>query len=115
VERVKALIDEATNELVGIVISTSGIDLTGLRIVEPVPRPPHDYRWNPVTSEFDPRPPNAAEDLKGDPFWTALRDATPRQIDNWLTGNVTNLAEARRVLKLILLALRALRARRTLE
>ena len=111
----KALIDEATNELRGIVASTAGIDLTGLRVVEPVPRPPHEYVWNAVTSQFDPRPPNAAEDLKGDPFWTALRDATPQQIENWLGNNVTNLAEARRVLKLILLALRALRARRTLE
>lgn len=111
----KALIDEATNELRGIVVSTAGIDLTGLRVVEPVPRPPHDYVWNPATSEFDPRPPNAAEDLRGDPFWTKLRDATPAQIDNWLTNNVTSLADARRLFKLILLALRALRARRTLE
>ena len=47
-----------------------------------------------------------------DPRWAALKTATPAQIDNWLTANVTNLAQARDVLKTILLALRALHDRR---
>ena len=48
--------------------------------------------------------------LDGDARWTAVRAATPAQIDAWLTANVTNLAQARDVLKLLLLAVRKLGA-----
>lgn len=49
-------------------------------------------------------------ELERNAQWTALRDATPAQIDTWLTNNVTNIAQARAVLKLLLLAVRKLRA-----
>lgn len=41
----------------------------------------------------------------------AAENATPAQIEAWLTSNVTDLASARRVLKLLILALRALKDR----
>jgi hypothetical protein len=41
-----------------------------------------------------------------DPRWQALRTATVAEIDTWLTNNVTNIAQARTVLKLLLLAVR---------
>lgn len=43
-----------------------------------------------------------------DPRWQALQSATPAQIDNWLTANVTTIAQARSVLRLLLLAVRRL-------
>jgi len=41
-----------------------------------------------------------------DPRWIALKSATSAQIDTWLTSNVTNIAQARTVLKVLLLAIR---------
>lgn len=41
-----------------------------------------------------------------DPRWQALQSATPAQIDAWLSSNVTTLAQARAVLRLLLLAVR---------
>jgi hypothetical protein len=50
----------------------------------------------------------ARDDLTADALLAQLADATPAQIDTWLTNNVTNLAQARRVFKLLLLVMRAL-------
>lgn len=43
-----------------------------------------------------------------DPRWQAIQSATPQQIDNWLTANVTNVAQARQVLRVLILAVRRL-------
>ncbi len=43
-----------------------------------------------------------------DPRWQALQAATPAQIDNWLAANVTTLAQARQVLRMLVLAVRRL-------
>lgn len=48
--------------------------------------------------------------LEADPRWQALQGATPQQIEDWLTANVTSLASARQVLKILLLAVRQLGA-----
>jgi hypothetical protein len=109
----KAIISGA-GQLLEIVYSTAGHDLTGCTVIDPVPEPVNDHVWDRVARAFVPRPPNEVEDLAADPFWNSLSTATPAQIDSWLAANVTSLADARRALKLILLALRALRATRKL-
>lgn len=105
---------DANGDCFAIVASTAGYDLTGLTLVDPVPEPLADYVWDSAQQAFVPRPPSPGEDFEADTLWPALRTATPAQIEAWLASNVTNLAEARRVLKLILLALRALHSRRSL-
>lgn len=104
----------ANGDCVAIVASTAGYDLTGMTLVDPVPEPLRDYVWDKSAQAFVARPPTPSEEFNADSLWPALRTATPAQIEAWLTNNVTNLAEARRVLKLILLALRALHSRRSL-
>jgi len=37
--------------------------------------------------------------IKNDPIWSGLMGASYQQIDNWIDNNVTNLAEAKPVLK----------------
>lgn len=46
--------------------------------------------------------------LRTDPRWQALRTATPQQIDDWLNANMTTLASARQVFKILLLAVKKL-------
>ena len=103
----KALID-STGVVLFVVYDTAGYDLTGLTVIDNVPEPPHEFVWNNTTMTFDPRPPTAAEEtaksLTADPRWQAIKTATPDQIDAWLTANVTDLASARRVLKILVLA-----------
>jgi hypothetical protein len=48
--------------------------------------------------------------LDADPRWVALQNATPQQVEAWLTANVTTIASARQVLKILLLAVRKLGA-----
>ena len=45
--------------------------------------------------------------LKADAIAQALDNATPAQISNWVDNNVTTLADARRLFKLILMALKS--------
>lgn len=49
-------------------------------------------------------------DAKGDAVLAQLLAATPAQIDTYLTNNVTTMAQARTVLRSLLLAVRALAA-----
>lgn len=109
----KAIID-ADGECIAIVFDTAGHDLTGCTVLDEVPEPVHEHAWSQASQAFVPRPPNAQEELTADAHWSALKTATPSQIEAWLANNVNTLSEARRVLKLILLALRALHARRAL-
>jgi hypothetical protein len=46
--------------------------------------------------------------LAADPRWQAMQAATPAQIDNWLAANVTTVAQARQVLRMLILAVRRL-------
>ena len=57
-----------------------------------------------------PVPPTAQRklDAQQNALLQQLMTATPSQIDAWLTGNVTTLAQARTVLSAMLLALRYL-------
>jgi len=48
------------------------------------------------------------DNLNNDSKWQAIQTATPAQIQTWLTNNVTNLTEARDVLKILILAVRKL-------
>lgn len=47
-------------------------------------------------------------DARGDNVLAAITKATPAQIDAYLTANVTTLAQARRVLLALALAIRSL-------
>ena len=51
---------------------------------------------------------DARAELNASALWAQLEGATPAQIRNWMSNNVTSLTEAHEVLTLILLALRAL-------
>jgi len=57
-------------------------------------------------------PPSQAKQDKiaafSDAVWAQLKTATPGQIDTYLTNNVTTLAQARVVLRILMLAVRYL-------
>lgn len=107
-----ALINNATGQCDAIVASTAGYDLTGYTQVE-APDDPANWRW--VDGQWVARPPSLteqdAEALDADTRWQAVLDATPEQIETWLTNNVTDLASARRVLKFLIVAIRRLHLR----
>jgi len=44
--------------------------------------------------------------LSGDPDWAVLIRATPDQLDAWLQANVHDAHDVRRVLRLLILAVR---------
>lgn len=104
-----ALIDKATNTMVAVVDSTDGYDLSVFNVV-PVTGDPAAWTWN--GSQLVPRPPTPAEEtataLTDDPRWAALKAATPAQIEAWLASNVSDLNSARRVLKVLVLAVQLL-------
>lgn len=108
------LVEIATGELVAIVDSTVGYDMALYTTIN-VAGDPAEVRWDRATQQLVPRPLTAREvahaELIADARWQAIQAATPAQIEAWLTSNVTDLASARRVLKLLILALRALKDR----
>jgi hypothetical protein len=107
-----ALLNTATNQVDYIVNSTDGYDLTGYTVMD-APDNPGDFVWN--GSQFVARPLTMPEldaaDLDADTRWQAMLTATPAQIETWLGNNVTSLADARRVLKFLIVALRRLHTR----
>lgn len=104
------LIRKSDGVLECVVHATDGHDLTPYDVHELPAGDPMQYRWN--GSAFVVRDPTPAEETAGaltaDPRWAALKAASPAQIDTWLTANVTDVASARRVLKVLLLAVQAL-------
>lgn len=92
------------------VYSTDGYDAALYDFVDMPPGDPTQWRWD--GSTFVQRDPTPAEEtaaaLDTDPRWQAMKSASPAQIDTWLTANVTDLASARRVLKILVLAVQAL-------
>lgn len=60
-----------------------------------------------VTIQASPRL-QARVEARANASLNTLINATPAQIDTWLSSNVTSLAEARNALKVILLGLRYL-------
>lgn len=96
-------------ELVAFVESTDGYDLTGVTVRE-VEGDVRRLRYR--GGEFVERDPTPAEEtraaLDADTRWRAMREASPEQIEAWLAGNVTDLASARRVLKILILAVQRL-------
>ena len=95
--------------------STDGYDLALYDAVALPAGDPTQWAWN--GSAFVTRTPTPQEAteaaLTDDPRWQAMKNATPVQIDSWLAANVTDLASARRVLKLLILAVQLLAKTRT--
>ena len=106
-----ALISKATRDCVSVVHSTGGYDLALFDVV-PAPDNPLAYEWSISGQQFVLRPPSDGEatraELESDPRWAALKTASGAQVDAWLAANVTDLASARRVLKLLILAVQLL-------
>lgn len=104
-----ALIRKSDNALESIVESTAGYDLA-LYLVVDVAGDPHSLKW--TGAALVPRDPTPAEEtdaaLEADARWQALKNASPAQIDAWLAGNVTSVAQARQVLKILTLAVQRL-------
>lgn len=102
-----ALIDKASNTVAAFTTDPSGYDLSLYDVVVVPAGTPHDWVWD--GTQFVTRPPTAAEvtanAMEGDARWQALRTATPAQITAWLNVNVTDLASAREVLRILVLAL----------
>lgn len=96
-------------QLQAIVESTDGYDLTGITVRE-VSGDVRKLRL--VAGEFVERAPTPAEQtrtaLDADTRWQAMKAASPEQIESWLTSNVNDLASARRVLKVLILAVQKL-------
>lgn len=107
----KALVNE-DGELVSVVSDTLRQNLAGLTVVDNVPEPVHNYQWSKATQRFVPRPPTDNEEtdaaLEADDHWQALKGASPAQIDDYLMSNAANPAQARQVLKIIILAVQRL-------
>lgn len=104
-----ALIRKSDNVIVAFVETTNGYDLaeyTALAVTGDATQ----LTWD--GAQLVQRPPTPSEEVAAafdsDPRWVALQSATPTQIDNWLTANVTNIAQARAVLRVLLLAIRKL-------
>lgn len=108
----KGLIRKSDGVLEVVVSSTDGYDLSAYDAHDLPVGDPTGFAWD--GAKFITRPPSVSEQsrstLEADELWGHLESATPAQIDNWLTANVTNITTARRVLKFILLALKSLRA-----
>lgn len=104
------LIRKMDGAWVAAVVSTDGYDLTLYDAVELPPGDPAQWKW--TGSAFVPRDPTPAEAteaaLTDDPRWQAMKAATPQQVENYLAENVTNLAQAREVLKVLILAVQRL-------
>ena len=104
------LIRKADGVFVCGVDSTDGYDLSLYDAVAMPAGDPTRWAWDGV--QFAPRPPTPAEEteaaLDADPRWQAMRTAKPAQVDAWLSSNVTDLASARRVLKVLMLAVQRL-------
>lgn len=102
-----ALIDKASNTLAAYTSDPSGYDLSLYNVVAAPAGNLRDWVWD--GTQFVTRPPTAAEvtanAMEGDARWQALRTATPAQITAWLNVNVTDLASAREVLRILVLAL----------
>lgn len=109
-----ALIQKSDNELLAIVSSLDGYDMSLYTIREDIPANHTDWVWSKGTSSWVPRTPTDSEATRAallqDQRWAALRNASGAQIDAWLESNVTNLAQARQVLGLLLRAVRVLAA-----
>lgn len=105
------LISIATGELVAIVASTSGYDMTLYTTVE-VTGDPTQWRWDAQAKRLVPRSATPSEqtaaELESNPRWQAMKTATPAQVEAWLNNNVTDLASARRVLTLLVMAVQLL-------
>lgn len=104
------LIRTADNTLDSKVGSTDGYDLSLYDVKELPPGDPAQWAWD--GTQFVPRPPTPAEEteaaLEADPRWLAMRNASPAQIEARLASDVTDLASARRVLKILVLAVQRL-------
>ena len=109
------LIRKSDGAHVANVESADGYDLALYDAVALPPGNPTQWAWS--GSAFvtrDPTPQEATEAaLTDDPRWQAMKTATPAQVDTWLTANVVDLASARRVLKLLILAVQLLAKTRT--
>lgn len=105
-----ALIRKSDGAWVAAVASTDGYDLTLYDAVELPPGDPTQWAWNGAAFVTrDPTPAEATEAaLADDPRWQAMRNASPAQVEAFLTGNVTDLPSARRVLKLLIIAVQLL-------
>jgi len=109
------LIDKITREAVGLVESTQGHDMSALEIGPEIPGRPDEWVWDVPSESWVPRPPavreRAGSALAADTRWQALQQATPEQVETWLASNVTDLASARRVLKILVMAVQRLTER----
>jgi hypothetical protein len=105
-----ALILKADSTLDSIVDSTDGYDLELYDVYELPEGDPGQWAWN--GTAIVQRPPTASEEtaaaLEADPRWQAMKSKTPQEVETWLTSNVTDLASARRVLKILILAVQRL-------
>ena len=103
------LVDKTTRQCVALVSDPIAYDLAQYDQVPGPAGDPTSWRWDVTTETWVVRPPTPAEgtaaDLDTDPRWQALREASPAQVEAWLSANVTDLASARRVLKILALGL----------
>lgn len=106
------IVDKVTRQCVALVEDPAGYDPALYDTVAGPVGDPTQWRWDVATESWVNAPPSpsgeTAAALEADPRWQAIKTATPDQVETWLTNNVTNLASARRVLKILVLAVQKL-------
>jgi len=111
----KGLIRKSDGQFVTAVESTEGYDLTEFDAHELPPGDPTQWKWD--GTAFVTRDPTAAEvteaALLADARWQQLANATPAQVETYLAEHMTTLAESRRIVKILVLAIQRLARTRT--
>lgn len=106
----KALID-SNGDLLVIAEDLSGYETKGRSVIDNVPEDPHNYIWNRERRTFEPRPPSEREKVvaaaRSDELLEQLGKATAEQMET-MVSDVKDINDVKRVLRSILLAIRAL-------
>ena len=107
-----AIVDRVSRECLCFSYSTDGYDPADYDFRELPTADFMAWAWDVATDDFIPRPltPREVTDaaLEADSRWQAIKTATPDDIEAWLSANVTDLASARRVLKILVMAVQKL-------
>ena len=107
-----AIVDKTSRECLCFSHSTNGYDPADYDFRALPTGDPQAWAWDVATDDFIPRPLTLREKtdaaLATDSRWQTIKSATPSEIEAWLNANVTDLASARVVMKILVMAVQKL-------